>query len=147
MRATWKRFSSFVMALFGFSDPLNFFVFCGQKANYAPPGFDRKTLVKGNNLLYRLFFRAGPDGGWSILAVRQTLMRRPIALAEYSPQTSHVTVAIRAPDTVPMIIAKRLSQKRILLLIRFDQPMWLAFPRQRPRIQETWVGVPAKLIC
>jgi len=49
-------------------------------ANYAPSGFDRKTLVKENNLFYRLFLR----GGRTILAVCQTLMRRQIALAEYS---------------------------------------------------------------
>jgi len=56
---------------------------------------------------------------------------------------SHVTVAIRTPHRAHNN-AKRLWQKRILSLdLLQTTPMWLAFLRQRPRIQETWPGVPA----
>src|SRR5258708_26693434 len=92
--------------------------FRGQKANYAPPTVGRKALVEGSNLLHRLFLGDGPYRCRPILSVCQALMRREIALTEYSSaDVARDRRHSRSLQAASIINAKPLSQKRILPLL------------------------------
>src|SRR5260370_38729089 len=92
--------------------------FRGKKANFAPPSARRKALVEGSNLLHRLFLGDGPYRCRPILSLCQALMRREIALPEYSSaDVARDRPHSRSLQATSIINTKPLSQKRILPLL------------------------------
>lgn len=70
--------------LFDFLVLLKVFVFRGQKANYALPPLERKTVVEQSYLLDYFFLSEGCGAGGKILGVREPLMRSKMSRTEDS---------------------------------------------------------------